>query len=91
MVRGLAIDDENPSDITFQTSDTTWQAYNWWGGYNLYDGFDGRASAVSYNRPIVTREAALQSGPQDFIFSAEYPGHSLARAEWLRHQLYLGC
>ena len=33
-------DDEAPSDITFQTSDTTWQAYNWWGGYNLYGGVD---------------------------------------------------
>ncbi len=33
-------DDQNPSDITFQTSDTTWQAYNWWGGYNFYGGVD---------------------------------------------------
>ena len=22
----------------FQTSDTTWEAYNPWGGYNLYQG-----------------------------------------------------
>ena len=34
-------DDEHPSDITFQTSDTTWQAYNPWGGYNLYGSIDG--------------------------------------------------
>ncbi|WP_343712238.1 DUF4082 domain-containing protein [Inquilinus sp.] len=31
-------DDENRSDITFQTSDTTWQAYNAWGGASLYGG-----------------------------------------------------
>jgi hypothetical protein len=31
-------DDESPSDITFQTSDTTWQAYNAWGGASLYFG-----------------------------------------------------
>jgi hypothetical protein len=71
-------DDEAPSDITFQTSDTTWQAYNWWGGYNLYGGVDqggkaGRASAVSYNRPITTRDGGYSAGPQDFIFSVEYP------------------
>ena len=67
-------DDENPSDITFQTSDTTWQAYNAWGGYDLYASIDGeRASAVSYNRPIVTRGGGLYGGPQDFVFSVEYP------------------
>ncbi|MBZ6077194.1 DUF4082 domain-containing protein [Microvirga sp. WGZ8] len=30
--------DEDKSDITFQTSDTTWQAYNAWGGASLYVG-----------------------------------------------------
>ncbi|MFC7397571.1 DUF4082 domain-containing protein [Chelatococcus sp. GCM10030263] len=30
--------DQAPSDITFQTSDTTWQAYNAWGGASLYYG-----------------------------------------------------
>src|SRR6202795_3646922 len=31
-------DDDTPHDIVFQTSDPTWQAYNGWGGYNLYGG-----------------------------------------------------
>ncbi len=78
MIPFIVRDDEAPSDITFQTSDTTWQAYNWWGGYNLYGGIDtgghaGRASAVSYNRPIITRDGGFSAGPQDFIFSVEYP------------------
>ncbi|MCB8819390.1 DUF4082 domain-containing protein [Microvirga rosea] len=30
--------DEDKSDITFQTSDTTWEAYNAWGGASLYYG-----------------------------------------------------
>ena len=32
---------------------TTWQAYNLWGGYSLYDGPDGdrRSWAVSFDRP----------------------------------------
>ena len=81
-------DDENPSDITFQTSDTTWQAYNPWGGYNLYGSIDGglgdsRASAVSYNRPIITREGGLAAGPQDFIFGVEYPA-----IRWLEQNGY---
>ncbi|THK39034.1 DUF4082 domain-containing protein [Ensifer sp. MPMI2T] len=31
-------DDTSTSDIVFQTSDTTWQAYNAWGGASLYYG-----------------------------------------------------
>jgi hypothetical protein len=31
-------DDSNFHDIVFQTSDTTWHAYNGWGGYSLYGG-----------------------------------------------------
>jgi Domain of unknown function (DUF4082)/Bacterial Ig-like domain/Bacterial Ig domain len=49
-------DNDSTSDIVVQTSDTTWQAYNKWGGQNLYDGGgpapDGRAYKVSYNRPL---------------------------------------
>ena len=81
-------DDANASDIIFQTSDTTWQAYNWWGGYNLYGGVAaggraGRSSAVSYNRPIITRDGGFASGPQDFIFSVEYPA-----IRWLERNGY---
>jgi Ca2+-binding RTX toxin-like protein len=81
-------DDEHPSDITFQTSDTTWEAYNPWGGYNLYGSIDGplndsRASAVSYNRPIITRGGGVAAGPQDFIFGVEYPA-----IRWLEENGY---
>ncbi|WP_245319776.1 DUF4082 domain-containing protein [Bradyrhizobium sp. LMTR 3] len=73
-------DDSSTSDIIFQTSDTTWQAYNGWGGANFYGGNGpatgqgaGRAYAVSYNRPIATRGGIGQaSGPQDYLFGAEY-------------------
>ncbi len=48
--------DASHSDILEQTSDTTWQAYNDWGGHSLYGptgAFDdtNRAYKVSYNRP----------------------------------------
>jgi hypothetical protein len=81
-------DDESPSDITFQTSDTTWQAYNWWGGYSFYGGVDegghaGRSFAVSYNRPIITRDGGFAAGPQDFIFGEEYPA-----IRWLEQNGY---
>ena len=49
-------DDASHSALVFQTSDSTWQAYNNWGGASLYDGNGpsntGRAYAVSYNRPL---------------------------------------
>lgn len=73
-------DDSSTSDVVFQTSDTTWQAYNGWGGANFYGGDGpatgqgaGRAYAVSYNRPIATRgDVGTYAGPQDYLFGAEY-------------------
>ncbi|MCA6117922.1 DUF4082 domain-containing protein [Bradyrhizobium sp. WSM 1738] len=84
-------DDSSTSDIIFQTSDTTWQAYNGWGGANFYGGNGpatgqgaGRAYAVSYNRPIATRGGIGQaSGPQDYLFGAEY-----AAIYWLEQNGY---
>ncbi|AMA61177.1 hypothetical protein BCCGELA001_10900 [Bradyrhizobium sp. CCGE-LA001] len=73
-------DDSSTSDVVFQTADTTWQAYNGWGGANFYGGNGpatgqgaGRAYAVSYNRPIATRgNVGTYAGPQDYLFGAEY-------------------
>ncbi|MBB3045283.1 N,N-dimethylformamidase beta subunit family domain-containing protein [Nocardioides soli] len=63
-------DDGSGSDLLVQTSDTTWQAYNAYGGNSLYTGSPaGRAYKVSYNRPFTTRDNA----PEDFVFNAEYP------------------
>ncbi|MFB2773272.1 DUF4082 domain-containing protein [Pelatocladus sp. BLCC-F211] len=66
-------DDSSTSDILFQTSDTTWQAYNSYGGASLYTGGPGPkggAYKVSYNRPFNTR--SVDNG-QDWLFNAEYP------------------
>jgi hypothetical protein len=71
-------DDSSTSDLLFQTSDTTWQAYNNYGGNSLYQGTgpgtggssNGRAYKVSYNRPFNTRAV---DGGQDWVFSSEYP------------------
>ncbi|MEA2868499.1 MAG: hypothetical protein QOE39_3214, partial [Bradyrhizobium sp.] len=76
-------------DIVFKTSDTTWHAYNGWGGANLYGGNataspDGRAYKVSYNRPFATRDGiGTFAGPQDFVFSGEYPA-----IRWLERNGY---
>ncbi|MET4329771.1 VCBS repeat-containing protein [Bradyrhizobium sp. i1.15.2] len=69
--------DASTSAIVFQTSDQTWEAYNPWGGANLYTGngpgVNGSAYAVSYNRPITTRDGGLEGTSNDMVFSAEYP------------------
>ena len=97
-------DDDGRSDVLFQTSDTTWQAYNRYGGNSLYTGNPaGRAYKVSYNRPFTTRDYA----PEDWVFNAEYPmvrflernGYNLSYttgidadrrgAEILEHRTYL--
>lgn len=64
-------DDNSQSDILFQTSDTTWQAYNTYGGASLYTrvGTTGRAYKVSYNRPLEN----LEFGQVGTVFYAEYP------------------
>ena len=83
-------DDGVSHDIIFQTSDTTWQAYNGWGGYNLYGGAGqsnsstGRAYKVSLNRPYSTRDyIGTNAGPQDFVFGAE-----VAAIRWLEANGY---
>ncbi|MGO7019983.1 DUF4082 domain-containing protein [Rhizobium leguminosarum] len=97
-------DDASTSDIVFQTSDTTWQAYNAWGGASLYYGevpvdpadmigylppncscgltAIGRASAVSYNRPIITNTSPI-GGSHDFIFGVES-----SAIQWLEQNGY---
>ncbi len=64
-------DDAGGSDLLFQTSDTTAQAYNAYGGNSLYVGGPGpgRAYKVSYNRPLTVRGA----NPEDSVWNAEYP------------------
>ncbi|MFD5148626.1 DUF4082 domain-containing protein [Streptomyces sp. NPDC058401] len=61
--------DASHSDIVVQTADQTWQAYNNYGGQDLYDGGgpapDGRAYEVSYNRP-------MDIGGENGIYGSEY-------------------
>jgi len=65
-------DDAGSSDLLFQTSDTTWQAYNQYGGFSLYD-VPVRAYKVSYNRPFSTRAQSGGFGKSNFLFYTEYP------------------
>ncbi|MFD0854979.1 N,N-dimethylformamidase beta subunit family domain-containing protein, partial [Actinomadura adrarensis] len=68
-------DEARHADMVFKTSDSTWQAYNKWGGNSLYNGDSvvapGRAVKVSYNRPFGTREDTPWG--RDFVFANEYP------------------
>jgi hypothetical protein len=64
-------DDASTSDVVFQTSDTTWVAYNLYGGSSFYQGgANGRTYKASYNRPFLTRGG---TGGRDFFFANEYP------------------
>ncbi|MDB5309385.1 MAG: hypothetical protein JWO38_3587 [Gemmataceae bacterium] len=69
--------DGGASDLLFQTSDTTWEAYNQWGGNSLYLGTaptpDGRAYKVSYNRPLVLDGIPGGYGDYNSPLHAEYP------------------
>ena len=68
--------DTSHSDILYQTSDETWQAYNSYGGHSVYgqlETFDlpNRAFKVSYNRPFITRSFSDESAT--WVFGSEYP------------------
>ncbi len=64
--------DASHSDVVFQTSDTTWQAYNKFGGNSFYAGEPaGRAYKLSYNRPFSTRSDVPDG--RDWVFANEYP------------------
>src|SRR5262249_53016518 len=80
-------DDSRDADIVFQTSDTTWQAYNQYpgvtnGGASLYCGGPLSNDGSSYARSCGT--PAPKGGynrpfdtrahdPQSWVFNAEYP------------------
>lgn len=80
-------DDASCSDLLFQTSDTTWQAYNSFsdgrGRINFYYRDDNgqpagaserRAYKLSYARPFNVRGLEESSGgPHSWVFNAEYP------------------
>jgi hypothetical protein len=67
----------NRAAMLIQTSDTTWAAYNTYGGTCMYGGFGSRwcdsgaprSYVASYNRPLVTRDYRSINSP----FGAEYP------------------
>jgi hypothetical protein len=73
-------DDSSHSDLVYQTSDETWQAYNDYGGASLYTcttfcppgnpkAYQG-AFKVSYNRPLTTE---VVSDGSSLFHGAEYP------------------
>jgi hypothetical protein len=72
-------DDGSHSQLLVQTSDTTWQAYNTYGGNSLYSctlcppgnpqGYKG-AFKVSYNRPF---HSADDDAGRSWLMYAEYP------------------
>src|SRR5689334_13054207 len=64
-------DDSGGSDLLYQLSDTTWAAYNDYGGNSLYVGSPaGRAFKVSYNRPNIVRGGQFA---RTWFFADEYP------------------
>ena len=71
--------DAGTSDMLFQTSDTTWHAYNLYGGADFYKGDGpvpgGRCYKVSYNRPFMNRDpSGLNTGAiEGFLWDSEYP------------------
>jgi hypothetical protein len=70
-------DDASASDVLFKTSDTTWQAYNSYGGdyieFPSYGFPTDRAFKASYNRPFTTRARDDGLGSYNWLFHSEYP------------------
>jgi hypothetical protein len=76
--------DNSASDILLQADDTTWQAYNGYGGNSLYLGSPaGRAYKVSYNRPFNNRAELSGYGQTNWVFWGLYP-----KLRWLEANGY---
>jgi hypothetical protein len=79
--------DSSHSAIMYQTSDPTWEAYNYYGNGSLYGpgqpvfGLSARAYQVSYNRPALTRGYNGESAT--WFFGAEF-----AMVQWLEQNGY---
>jgi hypothetical protein len=72
-------DDGSEADLVVQSSVTTWQAYNGWGGANLYTGRGGasetRARVVSFDRPYGGNGSGEFFGREyEFVYFAERLG-----------------
>jgi hypothetical protein len=68
-------DDQRPSALLFQSSVTTFAAYNNWGGKSLYGFNSGNAPArkVSFNRPYAANPYGVRlDGAGDFLRRWEY-------------------
>lgn len=79
-------DESRPSDILFQSSVTTYQAYNNWGGMSLYrwNSKGKQAAKVSFNRPYAispNRAAAYGVGAGEFITNVQ-PKRRTSNSGW---------
>ena len=76
----FVVRDERAADLLFQSSVTTYQAYNNWGGKSLYahNSTGPPAKKVSFDRPY-----SLASGPGDFLYRWEF---NMVR--WLEREGY---
>jgi hypothetical protein len=91
MILFVVRNDSSSSQVIFQTSDATWEAYNTWGGYSLYQytgstpgpGYQGAANAVSYNRPLIDRGTPGGLGDTNSFFYDEFP-----MVQWLEQNGY---
>ncbi len=71
-------DDSSTSDILFQMSTNTWQAYNKWGGKSLYPPGQTHAVKVSYDRPYQLEGAGQLLGREiNFIRWIEKEGYDV--------------
>ncbi|WP_088892614.1 N,N-dimethylformamidase beta subunit family domain-containing protein [Leptolyngbya ohadii] len=78
--------DDRPSDYLFQSSVTTFQAYNNWGGKSLYrwNSRGGQALKVSFNRPYAPSPnpaAAYGVGAGEFLTNVQ-PHRRVFSAGW---------
>jgi hypothetical protein len=79
--------DSSHSDILYQTSDETWQAYNYYGAGSFYGpasptyDLGRRSYKVSYNRPFLTRGFSIES--DSWLFGPEFP-----MIQWLEQNGY---
>ena len=80
-------DDDGDSDLLFQTSDTTWQAYNQYGGNSLYDRAGPGRTGPGLQGQLQPPAHHPRPDPRGLALQRRVPDGPLAGAQRLRRQL----
>ena len=81
----LVRNDASTAPLLMQASVTTWQAYNWWGGKNLYGTFNFNTGSSGYGSDIAGPAAGVVSFDRPYA-TQEFMGWELEMVRYVERE-----